>query len=173
MKKYISVCLLAALLTSLAACGGDVGVTDSTDTTAVDTTTDTATVSDLPDMDWGGEEFHVLGLQNTSSTQFSTFEVAVESENGDVVNDAIYRRNVAVEDRYNVKIVETKHNANTGGDAMADVIRKAVLADEDIYDLAFCAIDGIGKLAREGILYDLNELDYDDQTMGEFAEGSE
>ncbi|MBE6611362.1 MAG: hypothetical protein E7632_02615 [Ruminococcaceae bacterium] len=164
-SRTIAALLAAAMMTSLAACGGDTGTTDTTASTDPAETTeaiDPAEISDLPDKDWGGEEFHVFGMQNDVNTQFSTFEVAVESENGEVVNDAIFRRNVAIEDRYNVKIVETKHNANTGGDAMVSAIRKYAMAGEDLYDLAFCAIDGIGTLAREGIFYDLNELDYID-----------
>ena len=162
----LTLLLLCAII--LNSCGGSTATTDTTaaDTTAAETTVpiDPATVSDLPDMDWGGEEFHIMGFENTTNTQFSTFEVWVESENGEVVNDAIYRRNVAVEERYNVKIRETKVSTANNNNASINEMRQLALAGDDIYDLSYVGSEIIGTAAREGLFYDLNEQDYLDFT---------
>ena len=161
----LTMLLLCALI--LNSCGAGTASTDTTAATdTVETTVpiDPATVCDLPEMDWGGEEFHVMGFENTTNTQFSTFEVWVESENGEVVNDAIYRRNVAIEDRYNVKIVETKVSTPSDNNASIKEMRQLALAGDDLYDLSYVGSEIIGTAAREGLFYDLNEQDYIDFT---------
>ena len=108
-RRALTLLLAASMAASLVSCGGD--TVTSTDTTAAsdvsaDTTeaVDPSKVCDLPDMDWKGEEFHVLGYAHPVNTQFSTFEVWVESENGEVLNDAIFKRNMAVSDAMGVEI---------------------------------------------------------------------
>ena len=52
MKKYISLCLLAALLTSLAACGGETaGQTDDTTAVGEDTTAPVVSEYTPPEVD--------------------------------------------------------------------------------------------------------------------------
>ena len=54
-------------------------------------------------------------------------------ENGDILNDAVYNRNRTLEELLNVEITESVVETElTGGD-----IRQAVLANEQLYDLAF------------------------------------
>ncbi len=165
--KHLHLCsaftLTTLLIGILSSCGGG---NAPAETTAADTppaeTVDPATVLDLPEKDWGGREFRVLGYDNTRE-QFRTFEVVAESENGEVVNDAIFRRNQTIEERYNVKITEYKDGSNNDANtSTAPYLRKMVMAGEDAFDLAFCTVKGIGTLAREGLLYDLNTIDYID-----------
>lgn len=54
----------------------------------------------LPDKDFEGRNFTVIG---TSSTDFQKY-ILVEEQNGEGVNDAVYARNLAVEERYNAKV---------------------------------------------------------------------
>ncbi len=165
MKTRItSAFLLASMLTTLAACGEGGGV----DTTAADAsgdattapveTVDPAKTLDLPDTDWEGREFRVLGYENSMRTQFSTFEVDTESENGDVVNDAIFKRNTAIEDKYNVVIKETRYESTDGNTTTAPEIRRSTLAGESDYDLAFINLGAVGTVAREGLFTDLNQV---------------
>ena len=160
MKKTLSLIILLSLLIQLAACGGE--TVDPTETTAPDastegeTTIDMSSVNELPDKKWDGREFRVLGCENPTYTQFSNFEIYAESENGDLVNDAVYRRNARVEDKYDVKIeqilVEKPH----------DELQKAVLAQDDLYDLAFTEIRYMGGIAGSGYFHDLNQVEYID-----------
>lgn len=158
MKKTVSLIILLALLIQLAACGGEALPDETTvpETTPEETTIDMSSVNELPDKKWDGREFRVLGRESPTYTQFNNFEIFSEGENGDLVNDAIYRRNTRIEDKYDVKITQTlvdePHNA----------LRQAVLAQEDLYDLAFNEIRNIGSLAADGYFYDLNDVDYID-----------
>ena len=59
-----------------------------------------AEADNLPDKDFGGRNFTVIG---TSSTAFEKY-IHVEEQTGEGVNDAVYARNLAVEERYNAKV---------------------------------------------------------------------
>ena len=107
-------CLLALSMTTTAmiSCGeepaDDLTPTDSA--TAAETAAETAEqetilISDLPDMDWDGRVFNVLGWEG-DRPQFVNFEIFAEKETGDVVNDAIFRRNSKIEETYHVKIAQ-------------------------------------------------------------------
>ncbi len=155
-KRIISSALLVSMLASLVACGGEgsgadtTASSDETTTEAVETT-DPAKVLDLETKDWGGEEFMVLG-RDTYYTQFNTFEVYAEAENGDVVNDAIFRRNTLIEDTYNVKIAQTLVEDTTAE------MQKQTLAGEDLYDLVFLQLNMLGSSAWDGYLYNLYDV---------------
>ncbi|MBE6611054.1 MAG: extracellular solute-binding protein [Ruminococcaceae bacterium] len=165
-SRVLTALLATAMMTSLAACGGDAGSTDTTaaSTDPVETTAplDPALVCDLPDTDWEGRQCRILGYANTK-TQFSNFEIDVEAENGEVVNDAIFRRNRTIEEAYNVEIVQTLEESDTSPrKSTLAHMRAMALAGEDLYDIAFMAIASIGTAAREGLFYDLNNVDYID-----------
>ena len=166
----ISRLLLIAMLASLtlSSCGGSETTTDTTAAGNVDTTTvaaDTAETLNLPAKNWEGRKFRVLGYENVNRTQFSNFEIDSEGENGDVVNDAIFRRNTKIEDTYNVEIVQILDASDTNHEnATMAHIRQTTLAGEDLYDLAFASVSRIGTLAREGMFYDLNSVDHIDFT---------
>ena len=166
----ISRLLLIAMLASLtlSSCGGSETTTDTTAAESVDTTTaaaDTAETLDLPEKNWEGRKFRVLGYENANRTKFSNFEIDSEGQNGDVVNDAIFRRNTKIEDTYNVEIVQILDASDTNHEnATMAHIRQTTLAGEDLYDLAFASVSRIGTLAREGMFYDLNSVDHIDFT---------
>ncbi len=108
-QKLISSLLLAAMLTSLAACGGASSgddTTDSGDTTpSVDTTLSEedarlATPDNLPGKNYEGYEFRIMHWSDTFLT--------LEEETGDILDDAEYQRTRTVEERFNVDIVKVK-----------------------------------------------------------------
>ncbi|MBQ8512265.1 MAG: hypothetical protein IJ497_06600 [Clostridia bacterium] len=60
---------------------------------------------DLPDTTFNGEEFRVLtNADGYSGRVIKTIEIAVDELTGDVCNDAVYNRNLRIEDRFDVKI---------------------------------------------------------------------
>ena len=167
MKMHSSRALTALLLSALIlnSCGGSATSADTTaaegaaDTTA--SAVETGETLELPATDWGGRQFRVLGYQHASRTQFNNFEIDSDGENGDVVNDAIFRRNTKIEDTYNVEIVQVLDSSETNWEnATMNTIRTTVLAGDDLYDLAFASTSKIGTLAREGLFYDLNSVDH-------------
>ncbi|MCQ2431363.1 MAG: hypothetical protein MJ175_02030 [Clostridia bacterium] len=77
--------------------------------------------------DFGGKEFRIC----TSDTYLD--EMIVDGENGDICNDAVYYRNRAVEEAYNIKI-----SAFVPGDPYEEssYVAKTVTAGEDAFDLS-------------------------------------
>ena len=78
----------------------------------------------LPNADYGGYDFNVLIRDQYRTRQDFIFE-----EQGEVLDDALYRRQCAVEDRFgvNIKLTETSSN----GDAAVNSVK----AGDDAYDL--------------------------------------
>jgi hypothetical protein len=100
-KQTTAILLLFGIL--LAGCGG----TEPADTTAAATDAQTTAAGPrdgLPeDLDFGGKEVKIhAGLWYTSKNPAA--EYFVEELSGDIVNDAVYYRNQAVEERLNVKL---------------------------------------------------------------------
>ena len=66
---------------------------------------------DLPDVKYDGEKFMVLTEAYLAGFDYTT-EILAEDLTGDNLNDAVYNRNVLIEDRFDVKFgVETASNA--------------------------------------------------------------
>lgn len=162
MKKQQTALLALTLLLGsvLCACGDSAG--DVTKTTEANTneTKDAVTTEDpyaaekavfdaLPELDLGGAEF-VIAVQEGVGR--STGEVYVEEANGDVINDAVYKRNLAVNERFNCEI-----RANSC--SVGETIKQAVSAGDSSNHCAFPNLIDAGSLAQEGYL--LNFHDYD------------
>ena len=105
MKRALStLCLMCVLLSMSAnfACGNNTtteGTTDNSDfteTTTEEVTTEQDIKSTLPTADFGGDEFNIFLWEYT--------QMAATEENGDIINDAVYRRNADIEELYNVKL---------------------------------------------------------------------
>ncbi|MBQ8509846.1 MAG: extracellular solute-binding protein [Clostridia bacterium] len=156
MKRHISLCLLAAMLTGiLASCGDAATPSDTTASGENDTTTavETALVDTLPTVDYGGVDFNILlPLEHT-------YEYA-EEQTGEIVDDAEYNRDRAVEEKYNVKI---NYIAEAGAWAAKDtfngLIKQSVMAGDGAYDLVDGMIAVTMTVAPEGLF--LNYLDLD------------
>ncbi|MBQ8510824.1 MAG: hypothetical protein IJ493_13055 [Clostridia bacterium] len=157
-KRTLTAILTMAMLASFTACGDTAEPSaDTTTTTAADTTVsaETVEVCELPDTDWEEQEFRVLGMLNSRS-YFCNFEIDMDEETGDVVNDAIYHRNTAIEERYNVTITQILSES-----PKTDLV-SSVFAGEDNYDLTFQAVSDLPSIMTSGCLYDLNQISYID-----------
>ena len=101
MKKQIISTLLLMSMLATASCGG--GTTSGNDTTKpTDSAETTAPVDnspqlELPDVDYNGKTYTIL------TTVHASYEYDAVEETGDVVNDAVFRRNQTVEDKLGVK----------------------------------------------------------------------
>ncbi|MHC1696260.1 MAG: hypothetical protein AB9835_13535 [Eubacteriales bacterium] len=159
-KKSISaIVLVGALVFSLFACGGTdqaLAPTGQSTTEQVGTTgifDDRMAVSDdLPERDFGGHVFTILTYDPTRYLS--------EGETGEVVNDALFKRNTLVEDRFNIKIAV----ASVPGIAdMTTSARKSVLAGDNAYDLLIPhIITSAPTFLLEHLIYDWNDIPYVD-----------
>lgn len=150
--------LLAALV--LTSCGSG-STTDKTPETTADTTAETevetepdpnavrrAISDDLPDTDMDGYTYRVLSRQRDDFIE----DIGLDLEqNGDVVNDAIYNRNLTVSERFNCKYEATfTDSIDTTG-------INTITAGDDAFDVMLCQIVQIPKYATTGYFRDWYE----------------
>ena len=159
-KTIFSLLLAAITLTSvLASCGGDSG--ESVVTTGADAAaeTDTAETEEtlkslVPDgLDFGGEEIRIYSAPYFET---DTFMLHVDEETGDVVNDAVYKRNLALESKFNVAFTYEDTYQNGSGIDAAVQIRKFVTAGSDDYDIIFGCQYNLAPLVLDNIMLNLD-----------------
>lgn len=108
----------------------------------------------FPELDCNGEDFTFLNV--TTGWNFYT-ALVLESETGEILDDAIYSRNRTVEELFNVKLNEVAVDIG----AVEAKVRTTVLAGESVYDAAYCPANNngpLGGLITQNLFYDLNEL---------------
>ena len=166
MKRRLIITSLILVSLLAASCGsqGETPVTTNPDTSA-DTTAEETTSRlepELPDKRWDGYEFRVL-TRGTTNVHWKSKDIAANEENGDIINDAIYKRNLAVSDRFGVKFVDIPATVNAWN-ISAD-LRPSILSGSDDYDMATGSVnDMLRNLAPEGLLTDLTTVPYMDLT---------
>ncbi len=158
-KKLYSVLLLAALL---CACGdqADAGNTNDKNKETEnesETVTEERWLDDLPDdIDLGGETvvIHVRGDDG------SKMEVYIESEDGDVLNDAIYKRNAEVAERLNVdlQVYIGEGWINYSNDLTK--IRASIAAGDNAWQIIAGWGISTAPMMLENCFLDLNEVEH-------------
>ena len=169
--RRISALLIAAVIGSaaLASCGdspskatgeasaataAEAAVTEAE--TELDSLEARALVSDdVPELDFNGKEFRIF-YQKRYTTDAVPFD---DQENGEVLNDAVFRRNRTIEERFNAKIKGIEGEE----DAMVQNLMSSVRAGDDAYDLFMGHSLYSGKAALAGYFrnwYDLNYMDF-------------
>ncbi len=188
MKKILAAILALASIATFAACAsstdsGNADTTAQSGNSADTTVADTAEALSNDEMyakvkngieaiDYEGYTFTIMDREEAN---WGTYDVFAETETGDPINDAVYRRNATLEELYNIKIAEKreKHGYTSTNPSM--VLAKLVLANEDSIDLVTDGLCYLGtSLAVPGLVFDLNSLaglnldaDHWDQRMNE------
>ncbi|MGI6166589.1 MAG: hypothetical protein ACOYIA_00405 [Eubacteriales bacterium] len=127
----------------------------SAETTQADTE-ETTVLPELDVQDLGEYEFKVLWPEQHPDGHFMHNEIAVEFDSGDVIDSAVFQRNLAVEEKYNVNIVSVLQWCST----VSKTIKNEHLAGEKNYD-AFCSpIAMVTSIALEGICADYYDMPY-------------
>jgi len=104
---------------------------------------------DLPEFDFGGREFVFVVPANWPGI---VYDIWTESENGDLVNDAAYKRTLEVSDRFNVAVSDKKV------ENIDQHITKNNAAGSVDYAAAWPLIRSYGKLSQQNMFVDLNEV---------------
>ena len=150
MKKsrMLSVFLLTALLVS---CGETASPSETTAPTGDTSANETAAPYEVRDL--GGREFVILAREAEGGYPC---EFLAEEETGDVLNDAIYQRNRAVEEALNVKIgVLTGTRQNMGSEALT-----YIMSGDHLFDIGLINYLAISTLLpADGALIPLNDID--------------
>ena len=149
VKKMTAILLLLTMLASVfAACsnndggGGTNTVADTTtaagETAAEETKPDY--LGKLPDMDLSGFTLSILHYNDTWLTWAQNI-LDAEAEDGDLLNDAVYERNLYIKDRYkcDLNIVAV--------DSPNSMVRQLAMAGDSTYDVVFMYdLDVLGNL---------------------------
>ena len=145
MKKVL--CILLALLSVLllAACGSGNGSESGT----IDLTNADLSFLDHIDIeDLDGYDFRILSRSGMVDDQY------VEEETGDIINDAVYRRNETVKALFNINISSIESSSNTADDAL-----NTILAGDDQYDVIFPHSRTAFSYAIQNTLINLNTIE--------------
>jgi len=175
MRKILTSIILASMITSLIACSSDGG--NSVETTAENAVTSNAAaetepqdslsackaISDgVPDLDLGGEDYRIFYQQ-----RYTTDAIPPDGEeNGDIINDAIYKRNRTVEERFNVKVV----GIEGAEEEMVNTLIASVTSGEDAYDLFMGHSIYSGTAALGGCFRNWYDIPYIDFTKPWFPQ---
>ena len=171
MKKAL--CLILALLmltASAAACGGkteDPAVTTALvadEATSASTEATTEAIPEetvppelqdtLPDVNFSGETFKVL-IRDETKYEMTSAEIT-----GDLVKDAVYNREITVEDRLgvNIEVQTIKGNWDFREDFIAHV-SNSILSNDHTFDMAMTHNAYLASMILRGLATDLNTLE--------------
>ena len=172
MKRLCTLLILCGLV--LTACGSpanDTTVTTQSDETTVADTTAELTGRDavkcsLPeDVRFDGKTVNIL-VRDDPQYLIDVFS----EQTGDVVNDAVFARNLAVSERLGIKLEHTAME-DKGGAEISKRLKESVLAGDEPYQLAFGGQYYSTSSALEGIYYDLLDMKYIDPTAPYYSQG--
>ena len=173
MKRFLASLLLIIFLTSLfTACAGDGGNKNPAGETARETDREAEVISEKvtnaslirdkhKNNNFGGMDFRVYSP--SPGKHFYKYineeignELYFETETGDILSDAIYRRNMMTEELLDVKIVPL-----WGGDddALTASIKKTVMAGDDAFEACINRLDFSAGLASERLLLNFYGVD--------------
>ena len=140
MKRILTLLLAASMLLSSAACSENAAddtsaspadtTANAADTEAVEETAGETSRADLkdnlPEISFDGREFRAA---STTTTQYEFYS---EEITGEATNDAVYNRNLLIEDRFNTKIVPVEYS---GLSAITSDVATLVAAGTDAYEV--------------------------------------
>ncbi len=153
--KQLSLALTLALL--LTSCGG---ASTPTETTSAPETTPAETTPEVPVQDLGGKTFTFYTRWLTDGWDWNVNDIYAETENGEPVNDAVYKRNAKICDLYNCNIAQLYSNT----DWNVPDAETSILAGDDAFDMLIIPGRASAKFASNGYLNDLSVLESLDLT---------
>ena len=156
-KAFSLAALLLALLQAVSCGGGAVAPSETTPDagTSAEVTTEPAAYTP-PDVDYGGKTFTVFEDHFSPGYAIDKYNyITSDGENGDVINDAIFKRTQAVEEALGVK-VKVAQNAAVGD---YTALINSINAGDDEYQAALIIMNYANKLLGGGLLYDLKSID--------------
>lgn len=108
------------------------------------------TLDDVPELDFGKKKFGIFGVNGSMGY------LMAEEETGDLVNDAVFQRNLAIEERYNLELdmFEAESGAGVGQ------IRTFVMSGDTTYQLyQSTQHNGMPAMILNDYFVDWNDLD--------------
>ena len=163
-KRDISVILAAILLGGTVSCSEGAKETNQTQSDPQQLESETEPVEEqqasyldgLPEADFSGSTFGVYTSNNINSWTLPTTLNHADGETGEVVNDALFARDLWLEERYSVKLDFTVDGTTPAG-SMSTPLEKNILAGDSSYNLILQDVACVAKpLTMDGCAYPLN-----------------
>ena len=110
----------------------------------------------VPEMDCEGYNFRSV-VRDGYGIYWRCVDIFAESENGEAVNDAVYKRNRILEDKFKINITEIRQ------DDVNSFAQRIIRAGSDDFDVLYPTIHGAGAMIQNGYilnLYDVPHLDF-------------
>lgn len=155
--------ILAVVLICAAGCGNVVSSDNQTNTDATSDTIEPDTGKseeiippDIEAVDCGGADYTILCREAGTSYTFIYSEVFADEQNGEPMNDAVYKRNTIIEDKYNIELVSIE-----SGDLLA-LAKRTIMAGDNEFDLIMPMISDAFSLAVEGLLVNMSDVPHID-----------
>lgn len=144
MKRIICLILCVLMIsTVLVSCSNE--ETPDTSVNSAPTTDNGLGICEVPETDeWQGKEFRCFKNSITTTDVFS------EGVNGEVINDAVFKRNQMVGDKYGVTIVLGEANS----------FSNVVSSGEDAFELYGEKYAGMNEAILNGLCVDIEKLTY-------------
>lgn len=166
-QQLTALALLSAVLLCAASCADASSQTDQTPKETSGAVTETETVSEtediyadsLGDMDFGGSDFRVRTIENINVHSY----INVEETSGDVYDDALFTRNRAIEERFNIRITETIAPDD------ASKFKTVILSGDDAFEMGTLRCTDALTWWEDNLIYNISELPYLDLTKPYWA----
>jgi hypothetical protein len=162
-QRILLFILICSILAAFTACKNGGADTDTADTgnnlenaeDSIPEETTRGNYADLPDVKMGGRDFLILGPGTFNETNY----IDVEAETGDTLNDAAYKRNIEIEEKFEISIkVRGVEDLD-----IAKEMQKLILSGDDSVDLLISHPRlGVSALITEGLLLNWLDMEYID-----------
>jgi hypothetical protein len=160
LKRAMALGAAALICLSAFSCAdtGNDGDGPATDTGAQTTGDGSRLYADVPTVDYNGYTFDALYWYNSGWDWRRSKDIYAEEGNADTIGEAVYKRNLAISERYNIKFQLTEENIGTLGSKLHNL----VAAGDDVYTIV-CQVQGlILSSITGGDLYDITALPHVD-----------
>lgn len=158
MKHYTALLLIIYTL-SVCSCQQEQAIEDVTGSISDASASSEAAASNrLPELDFDGKEFRIMTFDPATLT-WARAELDIAEQTGDIMDDAIYDRNRAVEERLNIEIVQL---TRPYGDNDLAKMRQWIMSGDDLFEVGMEFVNNSRTLAMEGLLVDYGDLKYVD-----------
>jgi len=171
--RVMAALLLAALVLPIASCSEEPAAPETPDTTApAESTTAPAETEPEPEVEITRENYPdtlpELDLQNSTVNIYVNTDALysvdwVAEQTGDLIQDAVYSRNLAVEERLNVKL--NPQMIHSSSPAKSQPLLTAIMAGDSEIQIINIAAQSTTMFMQSGVLYNLPDLKYLDFDM--------
>lgn len=165
MMKKISAAILAAMLLGIYGCGTAAESGRPAETASAGTETEAAAAAEtttelpgpeLPELKYGNKPIVIYKREGDGAGRL--IDYTFDELSGDVLNDAVYYRNLAVEEKFEVDVQEVVG----AGDAYGTNARNTIMAGDDAYQLVAAHARLAFDYPGAGLALDWYQLPYVD-----------